>query len=117
MTFKIKYITYTMIISLFSIWCWVKYDNEKFTQPIQIHGKVTGLEGKLVLNIENFHLNLGELDRFTFMAYSATPEQLIIQVSTQPQNQHCQLASTHERQDKMRLKIHCADINEEASTL
>jgi hypothetical protein len=79
---KMKYIILSVTI-LFSVaWYWIQSSNSAKSQSkkVQIHGKVQGLQGTIVLNIEDKLLTLSPYDRFTFQLHTAFKEELNMQL-------------------------------------
>ncbi|PKG40114.1 hypothetical protein [Psychromonas sp. Urea-02u-13] len=107
-----KYIIISVTI-LFSVaWYWIQSHNSTHIQTtkVQIHGKVQGLQGTVVLNIEDKFLTLSPYDRFTFQLHTSSKEELNMQVIDQPKDQHCAIAKRKAAHDRMILRILCKGI-------
>jgi len=79
---------------------------------IQVHGKVQGLQGRLVLKIEDSYLNLDAYDRFTFLAQVASKERLTMQVVAQPEKQRCEVLKSNPTENIMHINISCQGITD-----
>ena len=107
-----KYIVVCFIILILSGWYWLGLENAKHSQQVKVYGKVTSLQGELVLNIKDSHLRLSAYDRFTFIAYATTAEQLTITVSEQPKDQTCELLTSNTALNTMHLNISCENTEQ-----
>jgi len=104
---QMKYIAFYLIFALLSAWYWLQFDTPRPDQKIKIHGKTYGLKGELTLKIEEKYLNLNRLDRFTFIVYVATLDKLNMEISHQPDHQHCELLVSNTEENTIHLKILC----------
>lgn len=101
------------IAMLFSItWHWAQTVNTEKSQYTQFHieGKVIGLDGNMVLKIEDNYLSLASMDRFTFVADATAQDQLTMQIINQPDNHSCELLKTSPKQNKIKLNISCQKV-------
>ena len=88
---------------------------EEAHAQIQIHGKVKGLQGNMVLNINDKYLPLSDFDRFTFQVYKKPQEQLTMHIVEKPENQHCEIVKSATTHNRMLLDIHCKKITQPIS--
>ncbi len=76
---------------------------------IQIDGKVQGLQGHMVLKIEDNYLTLKPSDHFTLLAHSESKELLTMHIVAQPDKQQCEVFKSTPTKDTLHLNISCQD--------
>lgn len=95
---------------LLSIGCYlIQAENKKnnlYTQ-LKVQGKVQGLQGRMILNIEDNYLSLNPFDRFSFQVQVISNAQLSLHIIEQPENQQCEIIKSPPAQNKVTLKILC----------
>ena len=79
--------------------------NSRQDAKIQVNGKVHRFKGKIVVNIQDNHLTLRALDRFTLMVRDA--ERLTIQIIEKPNKQRCEVVESKQNETTIRLNIYC----------
>jgi hypothetical protein len=106
---KMKYIIICLTI-LFSVaWYLLQSSNMNriHNTKVQIYGKVQGLQGNLLINIEDNLLALRTSDRFTFQISRESPGKLTMKVIKQPKGQHCEITKLNAVPKRMNLNILC----------
>ncbi len=103
-----KYIIIGFTVALSISWQMLQTNSEKRNQhpQIQINGKVHGLKGNMVLNIQDNYLTLSSLDRFSLLV-QADQDKVTMWVIDKPQDQQCEIIKSKQSNNAIRLNIYC----------
>ena len=106
-----KYAVVSFIILILSGWSWVKPDISKQPQQVKINGKVFGLQGKVLIKIEDNYFNLATSDRFSLLVNTTpTQKKLSMEITVQPKNQNCELSTSKKDIKTIYLKVSCHQL-------
>lgn len=108
-----KYIMFSFVVIITISYNMLQFSDAKINQhsKIQIHGKVHGLRGNMILNIQDSYLTLNTLDRFTLLVKVTNQDKLTMLIVDKPKDQQCEIIKSANSNHIVRIDIYCQIIS------